>query len=338
MLRKLFEKYVPSLVAFVQEGNNGRAFTTPLRTTIPLTGLNLVAQLCSLLDSLLASVTGDDQNEPTLDATSMEALFIFACVWSIGGAIVQTAGSQERDHFDTFIKSVASLMILDSDSVPPSHLPEKSLYEYDHITLYAISRMAQCRHGCDEYCIVRRYYFDVNERYWKTWRSMVPEFEPPHDNRFASMLVPTVDTVRTTFLLDAFVRERKPILFVGESGTAKTVTISKYLESLPPNEMSVLSIAFSSKTTSIDVQRSIEESVQKRTREMSARYNLFYPTFLQLSSQVLGSYDAFVNCVQSSQIRSTHGQEARGVYGRLEHAQGGQLRHNAAHCTAEAAY
>jgi MoxR-like ATPase len=44
--------------------------------------------------------------------------------------------------------------------------------------------------------------------------------------------VPTVDTTRYTFLLDRIVRVRAPVLFCGESGTAKTVTIQNFFESL----------------------------------------------------------------------------------------------------------
>ena len=48
----------------------------------------------------------------------------------------------------------------------------------------------------------------------------------------SKVLVPTVDTTRYTFLLDRIVRVRAPVLFCGESGTAKTVTIQNFFESL----------------------------------------------------------------------------------------------------------
>eukprot|EP00983_Pelagomonas_calceolata_P097719 1158274-Pelagomonas_calceolata.AAC.36 len=58
----------------------------------------------------------------------------------------------------------------------------------------------------------------------------------------------------TTWLLQTIVSNGKPILLVGESGTAKSVTITKYLGSLDPGVNLVLNMNFSSRTSSLDVQ------------------------------------------------------------------------------------
>ena len=47
-------------------------------------------------------------------------------------------------------------------------------------------------------------------------------------------MVPTSDTVRSTWLLDTVVTAKAAIIFIGESGTAKTTIIQKYLESRDP--------------------------------------------------------------------------------------------------------
>jgi hypothetical protein len=56
------------------------------------------------------------------------------------------------------------------------------------------------------------------------------------------------------------------VLFVGDSGTAKSVTISNYLGGLSPEQYLVLNMNFSSRTSSMDVQRSVEDAVEKRTK------------------------------------------------------------------------
>lgn len=56
------------------------------------------------------------------------------------------------------------------------------------------------------------------------------------------------------------------MLFVGDSGTAKTVVIQKYFSTLPNTEWLILAMNFSSRTTSMDVQRMIEDAVEKRTK------------------------------------------------------------------------
>ena len=58
----------------------------------------------------------------------------------------------------------------------------------------------------------------------------------------------------------------RPCLLVGESGTAKTVTLSRYLASLDPAAVAVLGLNFSSRTSSLDVQRAVEDCVVKRTK------------------------------------------------------------------------
>jgi dynein heavy chain len=78
------------------------------------------------------------------------------------------------------------------------------------------------------------------------------------------VFVPTTDSVLYTHLLENLA-PRKPLLFVGESGTAKTVTIQNYLSSLSPETSAKLNMNFSSRTTSLDVQTNIEANVDKRS-------------------------------------------------------------------------
>jgi dynein heavy chain len=60
-------------------------------------------------------------------------------------------------------------------------------------------------------------------------------------------------------------KNRYPCMFVGESGTAKSVIISNYLSSLPSDDFMKLNINFSSRTTSRDLQANIEDNIDKRS-------------------------------------------------------------------------
>lgn len=60
---------------------------------------------------------------------------------------------------------------------------------------------------------------------------------------------------------------KRPVLLVGERGTAKTAIMSAYLRSLNPDTNIILNINFSSRTSSLDVQRIIESAVEKRTKD-----------------------------------------------------------------------
>jgi dynein heavy chain len=61
------------------------------------------------------------------------------------------------------------------------------------------------------------------------------------------------------------IQNKFPVIFVGESGTAKSVIISNYLNSLPSDNYMKLNINFSSRTTSKDLQANIEDNIDKRS-------------------------------------------------------------------------
>ncbi|OQR81950.1 dynein heavy chain, partial [Thraustotheca clavata] len=132
-----------------------------------------------------------------------------------------------RKRFDEFIKTIAQ-----------SAMPTQSLYE----------------------CL---YNFDQHK--WQTWSSKVPEYIEPAPFNFSNILVPTTDSVLYSYILTACMTTDRPILFVGESGTAKTVTIQNYLKELDQQVMSSLTINFSSRTSSTDVLTNIQANVDKRT-------------------------------------------------------------------------
>ena len=139
------EKYVDALVLFVLEGKDGDELVTPPRQTIPITNLNMVTQLCKQIDIALV-----DRDELT-DAATLEAIFIYAATWSCGAAILENI-VVHRTRFDKFLKSLSGLNSSDGQSVPLSNVPQKSLFDY---------------------------YLDIDQKQWKAWSTLVPEYVPP---------------------------------------------------------------------------------------------------------------------------------------------------------------
>jgi len=64
------------------------------------------------------------------------------------------------------------------------------------------------------------------------------------------------------------VKYKRPVLLVGETGTSKTATVANFLGDLDSDVHLLLNINFSSRTTSLDVQRNLEANVEKRTKEI----------------------------------------------------------------------
>lgn len=75
------------------------------------------------------------------------------------------------------------------------------------------------------------YFVSLTDGMWHHWSERVQDWNYPKDFEppFASILVPTVDNVRTDFLIDTIAKQRHAVLLIGESGTAKTVTIQQYI-------------------------------------------------------------------------------------------------------------
>ena len=238
VFRLMFSKYVDATVDFVLEGKLPEgSLATRLHTALPYTGLNMVAQLCNLLGTLLP-----DDSELT-EAREIECIFIFCLVWSVGAAVVE----KDRSRLDQFIKEICGWNTIDNGPNMDRHVPVGSLPERG--TLFD-------------------YLFDVELRRWTSWKSMVPAYQAPIDGKFSSILVPTADTVRSTWILRTLVEAGLPVLFVGESGTAKTVIIEKYLNGMEAETTALLTMNFSSRTTSMDVQRTLQDNVEKRTQKI----------------------------------------------------------------------
>lgn len=70
-------------------------------------------------------------------------------------------------------------------------------------------------------------------------------------------------------MLKCLLNIKMPVLFVGDSGTGKTVTIQNYLKQLTSgnnktNNSLVLNINFSSRTTAMDFQLNLEDNLETR--------------------------------------------------------------------------
>lgn len=64
------------------------------------------------------------------------------------------------------------------------------------------------------------------------WVDVVPEYVHDPELKYNEILVPTVDTVRTRWLLELMVRIHRPVVLVGETGTSKTATTANFLKQL----------------------------------------------------------------------------------------------------------
>jgi dynein heavy chain len=110
------------------------------------------------------------------------------------------------------------------------------------------------------------YYVDPVKKEWIGWDEKVSAtWRPTAGTPFSRIVVPTIDTVRHSFILTRMMETRTPFLIVGGTGTGKTSLISNYLGSLPDSYLP-LTANFSAATSSRGLQDIIESRLEKRQR------------------------------------------------------------------------
>ena len=200
--------------------------------TIPSVDINLVCSLCALYKSLTDDTTGG-ADIPWEDAEESDKLlswiFVFSYTWSIGG----NTNSAGHDHMDEFIRN-------EFDGVVQGIPPAPSLYEL---------------------------FVDIPARQMKPWSQIVPAFKFDPAASYFSLVVPTMDTVRFSTLLDTCLDVGRSVLFTGDSGVGKTAAISDTLSRIEKPKVTVtVPITFSAQTTSTQTQMTIESKLEKRRK------------------------------------------------------------------------
>lgn len=91
--------------------------------------------------------------------------------------------------------------------------------------------------------------------------------------QIGSIIVQTTDTVRYTYLLDLAVTHGYPCLFVGPTGTGKSVYMLKYINDVPQAAFAPsIVIGFSARTTANMTQHMVDAKLDRR------RKGVFGPT------------------------------------------------------------
>ncbi|CAB3256562.1 unnamed protein product [Arctia plantaginis] len=160
----------------------------------------------------------------------LERLFIFAMMWSLGAVLELDA----RTRMAEFMTKLPVKM-----DWPGSKLKEWVMpFEY----------------------VVSNYGF------WQHWSEHVEDYVYPSDSipEYSSILVPNIDNVCITFLIETIAKQNKAVLLIGEQGTAKTVMLKSYMAAYDNEYKLFKMINFSSATTPNMFQRIIESYVEKR--------------------------------------------------------------------------
>ena len=198
---------------------------------------NLVRSFLNIVDALLRPFipsegnpvsTGDDSALPGAIAHT-DCLCLLAMVWSIGGAIDQPSRVKFSQYLRTSLPSL-------SDPVPA----DGSVYDY-------------------------RYSLQAGR--WCLWMDTVPAYKCDDKLTYNELIVPTKDSVRSTFFLDVLTRAHHHVLFTGGTGTGKTVNIQQFFSRLDSAFLPV-NVIFSAATTANQLDDLLLSKMSKRRQRV----------------------------------------------------------------------
>ncbi|CAG2055571.1 unnamed protein product [Timema podura] len=101
---------------------------------------------------------------------------------------------------------------------------------------------------------------------WMYWMDGLEEYDIFPDTKYSDIEVPTIDTVRSSFILGKLLELDHPVLCVGNTGTCKTVTVvSKLSRGLNKNFLCEF-MAFSARTSANQTQDLIDSKLDRRRK------------------------------------------------------------------------
>jgi dynein heavy chain len=192
----------------------------------------IIRQACDLLQGLIPH---KDDKDIVTSRDYYSRLYVFVLMWSVGAFLEH----DDRAKMEEFLREHPTIRL---DLPPKPQNADSTMFDY----------------------MVESSGPDTGR--WVHWSSRVTEFVYPVDStpEYSSILVPNVDNVRTDFLISTIARQDKAVLLIGEQGTAKTVMINGFMSRYNPEQHVSKALNFSSATTPLIYQRTIESYVEKR--------------------------------------------------------------------------
>jgi len=218
---------------------------TYLRELVPSVdnNFNLAESLMRILDCYLEPyVIVEGRPAPTdimiADlVTCIEPLFIFALVWSVGA----TTNEDGRKMLDAFLRQE---MLCNKVQWP---FPKTGMV-YD-------------------------YLYSVHDKKWIKWMDIIDKFEIDSKLSFSEIIVPTMDSIRNTYMLDLLLPNDKHVLMVGATGTGKTINVNQYLMGaakvqgrIVRSNVIPITMTFSANTSANMTQDLLDSKMDKRRK------------------------------------------------------------------------
>ncbi|XP_067117728.1 dynein axonemal heavy chain 7 [Osmerus mordax] len=243
----LFDRMLPACLQLIRKATKEHS---------PTSDTNLVKSLMNLMDCMLDEFR-DEAKIKSLDERDvcswLEGIFVFCLVWSVGASCTESG----RVKFDSVVREMLEGALSEdtrtrhgilSTVEPPTKqltvaLPsEGSLYQY--------------------------LFIKEGPGRWELWTDQLKAAPPiAKDLQFSEIIVPTENTVCSTALMELLITHQKPTIFIGPTGTGKSVYIIDFLlNRLRKDVYSPLLINFSAQSSAAQTQSIIMSKLDKRRK------------------------------------------------------------------------
>ncbi|XP_060913896.1 dynein axonemal heavy chain 12 [Labrus mixtus] len=213
------------------------------RVVVSTNNSNTVVSLCRLFEMLLTNPVQKAPGDKNI-CTWIMAGFAFALVWSVGGS----CDADSRERFSEFFRGIVSGK------------------EEEHPFPAAVGKW-EC--PMDEKGLVYDYFYEFKGKgRWIHWNDGIKNVNlGDKTTKVQEIIVPTIDTVRYTYLMDLCISYGVPLLFVGPTGTGKSVYVKeKLMNNLDKDRYLPFFINFSARTSANQTQNIIMSRLDKRRK------------------------------------------------------------------------
>ncbi|KAJ1478475.1 P-loop containing dynein motor region D3-domain-containing protein, partial [Baffinella frigidus] len=243
IIESLFKWLVPPTLKFLRK---------ELREVSPSSDVMMGWGLMKLFESLLQWLVDPKTFQMSeKDAVNkIEGIFLFCLTWSPPHPPPHSA----TDRIDRLF-SMGAVDVADRNPKPESQIPKPG---------------TETRIPIPESRIPKH-----ETRKWALWTSLISREPFPVTMESHEIVVPTIDTTRYTYWLDVCCQNavlphtlnRICILFVGPTGTGKTIYINKHLlTGLNQDKFTNINLGFSAQTTAAQTQDIIDGKLDKRRK------------------------------------------------------------------------
>jgi len=202
----------------------------------PMYDMAFINEIACFLDALMQNNTKENMEAMrTMNAEDQkmcfDAMFAYAMMWSVGGVVADDKTANYRKSFNSFMKGLSKAV----------KFPDAQ--------------------DCFDY------RFEPSRKDWAPWNEWVKEYNPLTEQMYQNIVISNIEIERMKYILSLHVDRKRPVLFVGVAGTAKTTIVKDFLAELKAKTDDFVSMSINNNnySSSFALQGIVMSGLDKRS-------------------------------------------------------------------------